>query len=148
MLSKMRANYRTFDPASARMPAELLKFGPDVAFLALHGPGGEDGCLQGFLETAQIPYVGSGVAASSLCMNKLHTKWAFEALNIPTPRWALVEPYGDPRTPGFGLPADLPTFPVVAKPLTEGSSVGVEFLKTEEELRALIEKKKTPLLLS
>lgn len=142
VLDTMEAEYRKFDPADAGMPASLLKFHPDVAFLALHGPGGEDGTMQGFLESLEIPYVGSGVLASSVCMNKLYTKWAFESLGIPTPRWSVIDPYEKNSPTG----AALPPFPVVAKPLTEGSSVGIEFVDSEEELHALADKRKTPLL--
>lgn len=146
MFDKMDLTYQKFDPADAKTPAAILAYRPDLVFPALHGPGGEDGCMQGFLETAQIPYVGSGVAASAICMNKLYTKWAFEALKVPTPRWALVEPYIYMERRGVEKNNTLPPFPVVAKPLTEGSSVGVEFIKNEEDLRALIEKKKIPML--
>lgn len=142
----MNVTVRKFDPADPATPAAILAYRPDVAFPALHGPGGEDGGVQGFLETAGIPYVGSGVAASAVCMNKLYTKWAFEALNIPTPKWALVEPYIYMERRSVAKLDTLPPFPAVAKPLAEGSSVGVEFIENEEELRALIEKRKTPLL--
>lgn len=120
------------------MAGEVLAYKPDVAFPALHGPGGEDGVIQGLFESLDIPYVGSGVAASALCMNKLYTKWAFESLGIPTPRWTLVEPFAPAR--------NLPPFPAVAKPLTEGSSVGVEFVENEQALHAILERKKIPLL--
>ncbi len=142
----MDLTYQKFDPADPKTPAALLAYRPDVVFPALHGPGGEDGCVQGFLETAEIPYVGSGVAASAICMNKLYTKWVFEALHVPTPRWALVEPYIYMEKRSVAKNNTLPPFPVVAKPLTEGSSVGVEFIKNEEDLWALIEKKKIPML--
>ncbi len=131
--------FQTFDPADPGVAKKLLAYGPSVAFPALHGPGGEDGTIQGFFETLGVPYVGCGVAASAICMNKLHTKWAFEALGIPTPRWTLADP------PAF--PQILPPFPAVAKPLTEGSSVGVVFLETESDLRALLKRTKTPVLI-
>jgi len=144
VLDKLGATYRLFDPAESRMSERLLAFRPDVAFLAMHGPGGEDGTLQGFLETLQIPYVGSGVAASAICMNKLYTKWVFEALRIPTPRWTIVDPFESPPTAPAAV-ADL-TFPVVVKPLCEGSSVGVEFVASAADLRALAERRRTTLL--
>lgn len=146
MLQTMNVSYEKFDPADAGMPAALMAFRPDVAFPALHGPGGEDGCIQGFLESAGIPYVGSGVAASAICMNKLYTKWAFEALAIPTPRWALVESAADLEEKLATPERSLPPFPVVVKPLTEGSSVGVAFVKTAVDLVALAEKRNMPLL--
>jgi D-alanine-D-alanine ligase len=94
----------------------------DVAFLALHGRGGEDGCVQGLLELLGIPYTGSSVLASALAMDKLKSKELFRLHNVPTPPYYLVsrkeladleEVHGS-----FG-------FPVIVKPRSEGSSVGV-----------------------
>src|SRR5205814_1137813 len=95
----------------------------DVAFLALHGRLGEDGCLQGVLELAQIPYTGSGVLASALAMDKLKAKELFRLHNVPTPPYYTVSHQDDV--------ADLESihgsfgFPVVVKPRGEGSSLGV-----------------------
>ena len=62
----------------------------EVAFLALHGPGGEDGAIQGFLETLGIPYTGSGVRASAISMHKVVTKTELAAQGIPVPRGTVV----------------------------------------------------------
>lgn len=142
----MNWTYEMFDTADPKMTSALTAFRPDVAFIAMHGRGGEDGCVQGYLETLRIPYVGPGVSASAICMNKLYTKWIFEALHIPTPKWTLVDPYIYMERRSVQKSNSLPPFPAVAKPLSEGSSMGVEFLKNEEELQALLEKRKTPLL--
>jgi len=93
----------------------------DVAFLALHGTLGEDGCIQGLLEILRIPYTGSGVLASALAMDKLKAKELFRLYNVPTP-------------PYYGLEADEIDrlaelhgsfgFPAFVKPRRAGSSVG------------------------
>lgn len=103
----------------------------DVAFIALHGRFGEDGCIQGLLESLGIPYTGSGVLASALAMNKAKAKEIFRLHNLPTPSYYVMHRadeadvlahHGD-----FG-------FPVVVKPVSEGSSVGVELAHTPDEL--------------
>ena len=95
----------------------------DVAFLAMHGRLGEDGCIQGLLELARIPYTGSNVLASALAMDKLKAKEMFRLHNVPTPPYYTVNGTDDladlESTHGsFG-------FPVVVKPRGEGSSLGV-----------------------
>lgn len=94
----------------------------DVAFLALHGRGGEDGCVQGVLELLGIPYTGSGVLASALAMDKVKAKELFRLHNVPTPPYYVAsasaaldaaELHGS-----FG-------FPVFVKPRREGSSFGI-----------------------
>ena len=94
----------------------------DVVFLALHGRGGEDGCVQGMLELMGVPYTGSGVLASALAMDKLKAKEMFRLHNVPTPPYYvatradlddLEEVHGS-----FG-------FPAIVKPRREGSSVGL-----------------------
>ena len=73
------------DTGKPRFIEELLKCGADVAFIALHGKGGEDGAIQGLLELAGIPYTGSGVLASALGMDKMRSKLLFEAAGLMTP---------------------------------------------------------------
>src|SRR5687767_15990286 len=90
----------------------------DVAFIALHGRYGEDGCVQGLLELLGIPYTGSGVLASALAMHKVKAKELFRMHNLPTPAYYVadaddVDPVG--RHGDFG-------FPCVVKPAREGSS--------------------------
>jgi len=113
---------------------ELLRAHPvDVMFLALHGRGGEDGCVQGVLEVMGIPYTGSGVLASALAMDKLKAKEMFRLHNVPTPPYYTVtqrevddleELHGS-----FG-------FPAIVKPRREGSSLGVEKVASLAELAA------------
>jgi D-alanine-D-alanine ligase len=101
----------------------------DVAFLALHGRFGEDGCVQGVLELLGIPYTGSGVMASALAMNKPKAKELFRLHNLPTPPSYVIGPDGDDddRRGMLG-------FPVVVKPANEGSSVGVAIARDAAEL--------------
>jgi D-alanine-D-alanine ligase len=95
----------------------------DAAFLALHGRLGEDGCVQGLLELARIPYTGSSVLASALAMDKLKAKEMFRLHNVPTPAYYAVDENQDM--------ADLEAihgsfgFPVMVKPRGEGSSLGL-----------------------
>lgn len=107
----------------------------DVAFLALHGRGGEDGCVQGLLELMGIPYTGSSVLASALAMDKLKAKEMFRLHNVPTPPYYtatraslddLEELHGS-----FG-------FPAIVKPRSEGSSVGMAKANNLSELALAI----------
>ncbi len=97
----------------------------DVAFIALHGPLGEDGTIQGLLEVLGIPYTGSGVLASALALDKVKSKEIFTFHNIPTPPWVVLSSQ-DP------LPSL--SYPVVVKPQRQGSSVGVSIVETPEQL--------------
>ena len=115
---------------------ELLREHPiDVAFLALHGRGGEDGCIQGLLELRGIPYTGSSVLASALAMDKIKSKELFRLHNVPTGPYyvATKESLTDLEEihGSFG-------FPVIAKPRGEGSSVGVKRADNLAELEAAI----------
>ena len=103
----------------------------DLAFLALHGKGGEDGTIQGSLERAKIPYVGSDVRGSRLAFDKVEAKKIFERSGIPTPVW---------RTVNRSNWRELKTFPTpfFVKPVADGSSIGVflveDFRRSAEKL--------------
>jgi D-alanine-D-alanine ligase len=103
----------------------------EVAFIALHGRWGEDGCIQGLLESLAIPYTGSGVLASAMGMDKVVSKAIFEMQGLPQAKHRIF-----PRVDAAKIGAcDLPFgFPVVVKPAGEGSSVGVHIVKSEAEL--------------
>ena len=108
----------------------------DVAFIALHGTYGEDGCIQGMLEILGIPYTGSGVLASALAMDKLKSKELFRLYNVPTPPYYAID-HGDLARleevhGSFG-------FPVFVKPRRGGSSVGSGRANDIGELRERIE---------
>ena len=114
----------------------IRKIDPDVVFVALHGPGGEDGQIQGILEFLGIPYTGSGIEAAALAMDKHLTKKLLAAEGLPTAAWDLFDLSGGtlPLLPGS---LDLP---LVIKPRYEGSSSGVVIVHTHEEwTRAMIE---------
>ncbi|GAB4363775.1 MAG: D-alanine--D-alanine ligase [Deltaproteobacteria bacterium] len=102
--------------------------GVDVAFLALHGRFGEDGCIQGALELARIPYTGSGVAASAVSMSKVLAKRVVAAAGVPCAPDALLDE-NDPAPP----PPDGIGFPLVVKPDREGSTVGVAIVRSPGE---------------
>lgn len=108
----------------ARRLAELR---PDAAFIALHGRWGEDGTVQGLLECLDIPYTGSGVLASAVAMDKAVSKVLFRAFGVPTPDFQVLAP----EAPIDDL--DL-TPPLVAKPLREGSTLGVAIARQPEEV--------------
>jgi D-alanine-D-alanine ligase len=107
----------------------LLDMSIDVAFIALHGRYGEDGSIQGLLESMHIPYTGSGVLASAVGMEKVFSKQVFLAQGIPTPPFRSFE---TPEAALAGLDALPFAFPVVVKPSREGSSVGVYICKSRE----------------
>jgi D-alanine-D-alanine ligase len=108
----------------------------EVAFLALHGRFGEDGCVQGLLELMQIPYTGSSVLSSALAMDKLKAKEMFRLHNVPTPPYYVLDAEQahdlDEVHGSFG-------FPVVVKPRREGSSLGISRVLQPSELRPAVE---------
>jgi D-alanine-D-alanine ligase len=103
----------------------LARLRPDVAFNALHGPFGEDGCIQGILEILAIPYTHSGVLASALAMNKPKAKDIMKAAGIPVAEALLVSRFEAAR-------AHVMTPPYVVKPPAEGSSFGVLIVKEDQ----------------
>ena len=100
----------------------------EVAFLALHGPGGEDGAIQGFLETIGIPYTGSGVRASAVGMHKVVTKTELAAEGIPVPRGTVVW-RGTAPTLKRVLTSCKLKLPIVVKPASQGSTIGVTIVR-------------------
>ncbi|HKP66192.1 MAG TPA: D-alanine--D-alanine ligase [Casimicrobiaceae bacterium] len=108
-----------FDPAERNLH-DLVTDGFARAFIALHGRFGEDGTVQGALETLRIPYTGSGVMASALAMDKWRTKLVWLASGIPTPRYRVV----DSRTDWMSVVAEL-GMPLIVKPAREGSTIGI-----------------------
>jgi len=115
----------------------------EVAFIALHGRWGEDGCIQGLLEMLGIPYTGSDVLASALAMHKGKAKELFRLHNLATPAYytmtgaAVVA--GDPADELAALHGDF-GFPCVVKPIREGSSVGVTICHELSELAPAVER--------
>ncbi|MEK7323331.1 MAG: D-alanine--D-alanine ligase [Pseudomonadota bacterium] len=112
---------------------QLADGGYARVFIALHGRGGEDGVIQGALETLGLPYTGSGVLGSALGMDKLRSKWLWRSVGLDVPAFAVVDERSDPGT----LLAQL-GLPMMIKPAREGSSLGVSKVKTAAELPAAI----------
>ena len=109
-----------------------LKSNPiDVAFLALHGTFGEDGCIQGLLEYFKIPYTASGVMGSALAYDKLKSKEILKFHGIPTPDYEVFYKYHE-----ISRTLDLP---VVVKPTNQGSSLGVTIVKDESQWKPALE---------
>jgi D-alanine-D-alanine ligase len=115
----------------AALLTALVERRVDRVFNILHGQrgGGEDGIVQGLLDAFGVPYTGSKVLGSALSMDKIRTKQVWLTLGLPTPRYARLEPNDDVATAARRL-----GFPVIVKPASEGSSVGVSRVMTEAEL--------------
>ena len=117
--------------ADRNLSAVLKEGGFERVFNILHGQGGEDGSVQGLLDVLGLPYTGSGVLASALAMDKLRAKGVIRARGIATPAYAQVKTLSDCAefAAEFG-------FPVVIKPISEGSSIGVSIVRDSEELES------------
>jgi D-alanine-D-alanine ligase len=115
-------------PAAGGVPATLADV--DVVLPILHGPFGEDGTVQGLLELADVPYVGAGVAASAVCMDKDLAKAVLRARGIPVTRSVTIRE-GDPLDHPF-------EYPVFVKPARLGSSVGISKVRAAEELEPAV----------
>jgi D-alanine-D-alanine ligase len=122
-----------FDPAQREI-LELRREGFERVFIALHGRFGEDGTVQGALETLRIPYTGSGVMAPALAMDKWRTKLVWHATGIPTPRFAMVT-----ASTEWGNVLDLLGLPVIVKPVREGSTLGITKVTRAADLPAAYE---------
>jgi D-alanine-D-alanine ligase len=110
---------------------------PDIAFIALHGPGGEDGTVQELLEILDLPYTGPGVAACALCMDKVAAKHAMRAADIRTPDWAAFNATAFRELGAADTLDEIEArlgFPLVVKPASQGSSLGVEFAASRDEV--------------
>jgi D-alanine-D-alanine ligase len=119
-----------FDPAPHAL-TELVSGGFERVFIALHGPGGEDGAVQGALEWLGVPYTGSGVLGSAIGMDKLRTKRLAQAAGIATPPWIELRGAADCERAVSEL-----GLPLAVKPATQGSSVGMSRVENAAELPA------------
>lgn len=131
------------DDASAGLPAlraagelRTADAGIDVVFVALHGPGGEDGRVQGLLDLLELPYTGSGVAASALAMDKLRTKEVLAHHGVATPEWESWDRATTSLDERARTAIERLGLPLVVKVPTEGSSFGIWFARTLDELRS------------
>ncbi len=127
-LIRRGVNAHAFDPQQKPVQA-LVSEGFDRAWIALHGPGGEDGLMQGALEWLGVPYTGSGVLASALTMDKLKTKRVVVGAGYVAPEYAVLSSLAD-------LPGALSNvgLPMMVKPASQGSSVGITKVKTAAQL--------------
>ena len=105
--------------------------GFDRVFNLVHGRGGEDGVLQGLLEALGLPYTGSGVLGSALSMDKRVTKLCWRGAGLPTPDWVVLRGADD-----LTACAERLGFPLIVKPVLEGSSIGMSKVETVAELQA------------
>ena len=121
-------NASPFDPAERGLDA-LIDGKFDRVFIALHGRFGEDGTVQGILEWLGIPYTGSGVLASALAMDKLRTKRIWAAEKLPTPRYELLG-----KDSNFRISARRLGVPLMVKPASEGSSIGMSKVTAASKL--------------
>lgn len=103
----------------------------DRAVIMLHGRGGEDGVIQGLLETLKIPYSGSSVPACALAMDKWRSKLVFEGSGVPTPKFSVVSSVED-----LLIACDELRFPLIVKPSSEGSSIGLSKVARIEDVDA------------
>ena len=117
-----------FDPRDRHL-ASALDF--DRVWIALHGPGGEDGTVQGALEYLGVPYTGSGVMGSAIGMDKLRTKRLAHAIGVATADYVVLRGPQD-----FELAVERLGLPLIVKPATQGSSVGMTKVEQESDLPA------------
>lgn len=122
-------------PRDGRLPFDLIKKKPDVVFIAMHGPFGEDGTVQGMLELAGIPYTGAGVLGSALGMDKPMFRKVARQAGIPTPEYLVLNQRESKNKiwRKFKLP-------VVVKPSAQGSSVGVTIVRRKKDLNKALKK--------
>jgi D-alanine-D-alanine ligase len=116
----------------ANIARKLIKDNIDVAVIMLHGKYGEDGVIQGVLELLGIPYTGCDVLTSAIGMNKIITKELLKAKRIPVADYVVLDSSNPDKSFNDILSLGLP---VVLKPVDEGSSVGVEIIKEEDQLK-------------
>jgi len=119
-----------FDPGERALP-ELTAERFERVWIALHGPGGEDGTLQGALEYLGVPYTGSGVMGSAIGMDKLRTKRLAQSIGVPTADFVVLTGPQD-----FDTALERLRLPLIVKPATQGSSVGMTKVERAQELAA------------
>jgi D-alanine-D-alanine ligase len=129
-LQRRGVDAQPFDPKEREL-ARLIEERFDRVWIALHGPGGEDGTLQGALEFMGVPYTGSGVMGSAIGMDKLVTKRLALAIGVATADFFVLKSPAD-----FEAALEQLGLPLIVKPATQGSSVGMSKVTRAEELAA------------
>ena len=127
-LKRRGVDAHSFDPRE-RPLEQLLAQRIDRVWIALHGPGGEDGTLQGALEFLGVPYTGSGVLGSAIAMDKLRTKRLAQAVGVATTESVVLTGPQD-----FALAIERLGLPLIVKPATQGSSVGMTKVERASDL--------------
>jgi D-alanine-D-alanine ligase len=132
-MHRKQINVELFDGSDALFAA-INEGRIERVFNLMHGPGGEDGAIQGALQLMNIPVTGAGLLGSALSMDKVHSKWVWEQQGVQTPPFALIQP-------GTQLSEDLIHkwgFPLFVKPAGLGSSIGISKVERAGELSAAI----------
>lgn len=119
---------------------EIIDYNPDLVFIALHGKYGEDGAVQGLLESMQIPYTGSGIATSAICMDKILSKRIFSSEGIPSAPYKVIgaNELEEPDELVNRLKTEV-GLPLVIKAATQGSSIGTYIIKNEKDILPAVE---------
>ena len=132
-LERRGVDAHAFDPRDQALP-KLVEEHFDRVWIALHGPGGEDGTLQGALEYLGVPYTGSGVMGSAIGMDKLRTKRLAHAIGVATADYVVLRGSQD-----FEIAIERLGVPMIVKPATQGSSVGMSKVQKAADLPAAYE---------
>ena len=135
-LDKAKYQVERYDPRSDLVRLIHDSKNIDIALIFLHGKKGEDGCMQGFLDLLDLPYVGSGVLASSLAMNKPVSKELFRSAGLTVPQEMLLSK--DRECDPVEILSVLGK-PVVIKPVAEGSSIGLSICSTKKDIAEAIQ---------
>jgi D-alanine-D-alanine ligase len=133
-LERKGVRVEMYDGSTALFEA-INKGRVDRVFNLVHGPGGEDGSIQGALQLMNIPVTGAGLLGSALSMDKVRSKWVWERQGIATPPFAVVEPGG--KSPQAFV--EQWGFPLFVKPAGLGSSIGISRVRREADLPAAVE---------
>ncbi len=136
-LDKERYQVLRYDPAHDLPRLARDAAGIDVAMIILHGRLGEDGTIQGLLESLGIPYQGSGVLGSAVAMNKILSKQLYERAGLPIPPYLIAD---RKQPPDIAAIVDGIGLPVVIKPENEGSSIGLSIVKDAGRLAEALDK--------
>jgi len=129
-LLRQKIDARIVDPQEGLM-MQLEKGKFDRVFIALHGRGGEDGVMQGLLETLELPYTGSGVLGSSLAMDKCRSKRVWQSHGMATPAFVELDEHSD-----WAAAVKYLGLPLIVKPVREGSSYGASKVKKSSDLES------------
>jgi D-alanine-D-alanine ligase len=127
-LKELNIDYKVF-LAEENFHQEIKSENIDIVFIAMHGGLGENGGIQGMLETLGVPYTGSGVLASAVCMNKIYSKKIFEFHGIKTPKWQTLESIDELKL----------ALPLVVKPAMGGSTIATSIVTDESNLQNAFE---------